>query len=281
MTLPRTPLQALHNLAPYLERWALQADGPTIVTHSSDLLPVRFLGGVRQGGAAMLKLAHSPEEVRGHGLMTFWARGGAAQVYAQSGPALLLERLDAAPSLTQMVEAGEDKQATQILCAVAAQLHQPRPHPWPELLPLPLWFASLQRQAGAGGVWQDCWQVAQSLLQTEWEDQLLHGDLHHANILPRAGAGDWCAIDPKGLLGERGFDFANLFFNPHPSPDPAQLERRLAWVSQIAGLDPQRLLGWIAAYGGLSAAWHREDDDAAQAQKVLAVAQMALHLREP
>jgi aminoglycoside/hydroxyurea antibiotic resistance kinase len=57
---------------------------------------------------------------------------------------------------------------------------------------------------------------------------VLHGDLHHGNVLD-FGLRGWLAIDPKGLLGERGFDFANIFTNPiSPIRGAAS---RVAWRS--------------------------------------------------
>jgi len=70
------------------------------------------------------------------------------------------------------------------------------------------------------------------------------------------------ALDPKGLVGERGFDYANLFCNPDLADptipvaiDPHCFERRVAMVSELAGLSRQRLVQWILAWSGLSAAW--------------------------
>jgi streptomycin 6-kinase len=40
------------------------------------------------------------------------------------------------------------------------------------------------------------------------EEGVLHGDLHHDNVLDFGRRG-WLAIDPHGLFGERGFDYAN------------------------------------------------------------------------
>ena len=96
---------------------------------------------------------------------------------------------------------------------------------------------------------------------------VLHGDLHHDNILD-FGARGWLAIDPQGLWGERGFDFANIFTNPDLS-DPARpvatqpgvFQRRVAVVAQAAGLERRRLLQWILAWSGLSAAWFIADND--------------------
>jgi len=68
---------------------------------------------------------------------------------------------------------------------------------------------------------------------------------------------DWLAIDPKGLLGERGFDFANIFCNPDGpiATAPGRLKRQIDVVASAAALEHRRLLKWVLAYAGLSAAW--------------------------
>jgi streptomycin 6-kinase len=84
------------------------------------------------------------------------------------------------------------------------------------------------------------------------------------------GVRGWLAIDPKGLLGERGFDFANIFTNPdladptHPvATEPGRFARRVEVVVQAARLKRERLLRWILAWAGLSAAWFLTDGDSA------------------
>ena len=64
------------------------------------------------------------------------------------------------------------------------------------------------------------WQAtAQALLADAARGRAsLHGDLHHDNVLDFGPRG-WLAIDPHGLLGERGFDFANIFDHEDGSSD--------------------------------------------------------------
>ena len=95
----------------------------------------------------------------------------------------------------------------------------------------------------------------------------LHGDLHHENILDFGERG-WLAIDPHGLRGERFFDFANIFTNPDLSDLsqpvgvlPGRLEARLKIVAEMAQVEPGRILRWIVAWTGLSAAWFIGDGD--------------------
>lgn len=255
---------------PYLTRWRLRPDGDAIHTPSSDLLPVR--DGER---AAMLKIAHEPEERRGNAVMGWWNGTGAAQVYEHDGEALLMQRLDGRPSLLDMAAAGQDDDATRILCEAAARL--PRAWPWPELPTLRRWFRSLETVApAAGGAFATALSTAHALLDTPQEVGVLHGDIHHQNLL-HSPAGGWLFIDPKGLIGERGFDYANMLCNPdlETAAAPGRLARQARIISETANLDHARLLRWTLAYAGLSAAWHLEDGEATLAQTTLDVARIA------
>ncbi|MFC4456197.1 aminoglycoside phosphotransferase family protein [Deinococcus sonorensis] len=259
---------------PYLTRWQLSPDGLAIHTFSSDLLPVRY-----RGQPAMLKVARADEERHGGALMAWWDGEGAAHVY-QRDPAtgaLLLERVHGQGDLTALVYDGRDDQATQILCAVAARLHTPRRTSFPPLVDLDVWFQALTGACpSGGGVLHEAFQTARALLDTPREVTVLHGDLHHQNVLDGEARG-WLAIDPKGLWGERGFDFANIFYNPDLdlARHPGRLERQVGVVSQAANLDPVRLLRWILAYGGLSATWGLQDGRDGDVRKVLDVARLA------
>lgn len=88
----------------------------------------------------------------------------------------------------------------------------------------------------------------------------MHGDIHHGNILDFGDRG-WLAIDPKGLYGERIFDYANIFCNPDfiTVTNPGRFERQLKIVSELATIAPSQLIKWVIAYAGLSSAWHLED----------------------
>jgi streptomycin 6-kinase len=249
--------------APYLNRWDLVPDGDPIVTPMGRLLPVR-----RDGLPAMLKLAKDEDERFGGLLMEWWGGDGAARVLARDGEAILLERAQGAGSLADMARTGRDDEASLILCAVAARLHAPRPRPLPELISLDRWFKDLEPAAAThGGILVRSLETARTLLADPREVVPLHGDLHHDNVLDFGDRG-WLAIDPKRLVGERGFDYANIFTNPDladptrpVSTQPGRFARRLEVVTAAAGLERRRLLQWILAWTGLSAAWYLEDED--------------------
>ena len=245
---------------PHLEQWGLVPDGAPILTLNSRLLPVR-----RRGQAAMLKLFSEEERVGGD-LMAWWAGDGAAAVLAHDDAAVLLERAEGTASLADMAREGRDDEACRILCAVAARLHAPRDTPVPSLTGLPERFYSLMAAAPAGpAVLAHCADTARSLLAAPREMGVLHGDLHHENVLDFGPSG-WRAIDPKGLIGERGFDFTALFRNPDGTDlsypvavIPERFRRRVDVVAEAAGLERDRLLRWVLASAGLSAAWSLED----------------------
>lgn len=240
----------------YLKRWGLTVDGEAFVSLNGNLLPVR------QGDTpAMLKIARSPEERAGSRLMAWWAGVGAAPVLAHDDQALLMVRAQDAASLAQMVAGGGDDEATGILCAVLARLHAPRPALAPVLVPLAQWFTALWGAAAAhGGVLEHSARAARALLAAPRDVVVLHGDIHHGNVLD-FGARGWLAIDPKGLCGERGFDYANILCNPDDASAlaPESFARRIAIISDVAGIDRHRLLQWVLAWAGLSATWMIED----------------------
>ncbi|MEW6422322.1 MAG: aminoglycoside phosphotransferase family protein [Deinococcota bacterium] len=256
----------------YLREWNLAPDGAPLHTPSSDLLPVRW-----QGQAAMLKLARHDEERVGNGLMVWWGGEGAARVLHHSSEAILLERVEGDLSLTEMVRAGQDDEASRVLCRVLTVLHAPRPQPWPELVPLRRWFRALEQAAPQyGGLLTRALEAARALLAAPQDVRPLHGDIHHGNVLHSRERG-WLAIDPKGLVGEGAFDYANILCNPDlaVATRPGRLARQAWVVANAARLDRERLLRWILAYAGLSAAWWLEDGRPDEAESRLEVAQIA------
>jgi streptomycin 6-kinase len=252
----------------WLRSWDLTPDGPPLRTHSSDLLPVRTATGV----PAMLKLPREPHERRGSLLMRWWSGAGAAHVFAAGeGGALLLERATGTRSLAAWSRDGNDDEAMEVLCRALMRLHAPRTSALPDgLLPLRIWFDDLEPAARVhGGVLRRASDIARRLLDAPEDVVPLHGDLHHDNVLDFGPQRGWLAIDPKGLLGERGFDYGNLFSNPQPPGEvrsevalqPGVFERRFEVVAREARVERTRLLQWIVAYSGLSAAWIIGDGD--------------------
>lgn len=238
------------DFAPWLVRWGLTADGEAFSSPNAWLLPVT------QGGMhAMLKISHAPEEIAGARTMQYWGGRGAARVLALDAEALLLERLTGSRDLTAMARGGEDDAATGVICEVLAVLHVRRATPLPDtLIPLENWFRELAPAAATlGGSYAVAAKTAAELFATSEAPVVLHGDMHHGNVLDSERG--WLAIDPKGLFGDRGYDYANLFCNPWDCAEaPSRFGRRARIISTLANLPLPRLLDWVIAHTGVAAA---------------------------
>jgi streptomycin 6-kinase len=103
------------------------------------------------------------------------------------------------------------------------------------------------------------------LLSSAAAQVLLHGDLHHFNILS-AERSPWLAIDPKGVIGEPAYEAGALLRNPFPKlldlDDPGRLlSRRVSILAEALDLDARRIRGWAVAQAVLAAVWSIEDDE--------------------
>ncbi|WP_225199243.1 aminoglycoside phosphotransferase family protein [Gluconobacter oxydans] len=256
----------------YMSRWHLVAAGTPVQTASSYLVPV-----TRDGSPAMLKVTSDPDERRGNHLMTRWDGQGAAAVLEHDRDALLLERAVSGRTLADLVYAGLDDEATRNLCKTAGLLHSASLLQQEEMRSLKSWFADLFEPSSNDAEWlKGCAGQAHRLLSAPQEQFVLHGDLHHGNVLD-FGTRGWRAIDPKGLYGERTADFAALFLNPDLADSqrpyaisPQRFEHRIRLVSLQAGIEPVRLLRWIHAWSGLSAVWFIKDGIAPETQWAVA-----------
>jgi streptomycin 6-kinase len=264
-------LKARNILMQTIIHWGLIEDGEIITRQSSLLQPVIF-----EGTKAMLKVAMIAEERRGSALMVGWNGDGSAKVFKHQSDILLMERAIAPKSLRQMVLNGSEVEANKIVCGVVAKLHGANCRKVDDLVPLKTWFSGLgHANAKYGGLFGLCSTVADELLNNPMDIVALHGDIHYDNILD-SGKNTWVAIDPKALLGERGFDYANLFCNPTRgiALSETRLRKQVKLIAAEAGLDVTRLLQWIVAWSGLSAAWMLDDGE--NAQVPLTVAENAL-----
>jgi streptomycin 6-kinase len=98
--------------------------------------------------------------------------------------------------------------------------------------------------------------------------RLLHGDLHHENLLFDYRRG-WLAIDPKGVVGELAYEVGAALRNPCQEPglyaEPNIIEKRVDCFSRMLSLDSGRILAWAFAQAILAAIWELEDDGELQA----------------
>ncbi len=106
-------------------------------------------------------------------------------------------------------------------------------------------------------------ELRKKLLSSSKSFILLHGDLHHDNILQHQDR--WLAIDPKGVIGEAEFEIAAfdfMYINELSAQTDVKsiLEQRVERLAQKSGLNAQRINDWLFVRLILMAAWLIEDN---------------------
>ena len=194
---------------------------------------------------------------------------GVVQVHEQMAGAALLERLDPGEPLAALTLAGRDDEATDIL---AMMLGRMAPLDAPDWCPtVERWGEGFARYAASGdravprALVEPAQRIYADLAATQREPALLHGDLHHYNVLSDRARG-WCAIDPKGVVGELEYELGAALRNPFDRPELFAtldiVERRLDQFGLVLGVDVGRARGWCFAQAVLSAIWSVEEGDA-------------------
>ena len=235
-------------------------------------------GKLADGTQVVLKLAPPDKEFANEIVaLRLYAGEGAVRLLEAdpAATALLLERLLPGDTLAAGVE--DDVEATAIAAGVFRQLFRPLPadHPFPTI---DRWGQAFERVAApyAGGFPADLFEPAHQLYfdlcRSAGAPVLLHGDLHHWNILG-AQREPWLAIDPKGVAGEPAYEVGAFLRNHLPQGEDlaAVLRRRARQFSDVLGLDHERVVAWAFATSVLSALWHLEDHGSVPAE-ALAVA---------
>ncbi|OHV59824.1 3'-kinase [Mesorhizobium sp. LCM 4577] len=269
------------------ERWKVSAPELIAETFSSRIWKV-----TREDGSPAIVKDLKPfddvaDELRGEHYLA-WRRGeGAVRLLSRDGHRMLIEYAGDRLLCEHLAEHGDDA-ATAIAAGVMAKLLSSSEHtPPPNLQPLRERYASLfrvakaDRTAGRTSLYVHAADLAERLLADQHEIKPLHGDLHHDNIL--FGPRGWLAIDPKGVLGDPGFDAANMFYNPLDRDDlcldPRRIEHMADIFGETLGQSPRAILDHAIAYGCLSAAWHREDKNAVDENRELAVVEAIRKVR--
>ncbi|HQY93562.1 aminoglycoside phosphotransferase family protein [Caldilinea sp.] len=283
----------LHNLPTlldeYVQRWEL-----TLLPAFTNLSYNYVTPAVRRDGSeAVLKLGVPHRDSRSEReALAFYAGSGCVHLLEADADraALLLARLRPG-ALLRPLAFEDDVQATAIIAEVMRALWRPAPalH---AMLTIGEWAKELVelRATFGGGVGpypSHLIDIAEhlfaELLASSGPPVVLHGDLHHENILSTQG-GRWLAIDPKGVVGEREFEVYALLRNPlgwpFTQPDVAcALRRRIDQVADLLALDRERMRLWSVAQCVLSAWWDYDASNPASGQDDLRIAEILWKLR--
>lgn len=181
---------------------------------------------------------------------------------------LLLERVRPGKMLSTLKD---DEEATHYAADVMLKLWKPATFT-SALIELSDWFKGFDKlrtrfEGGTGPLEKKLVERAEmnvrGFFAEEYTPMLIHGDLHHFNIL--SSERGWLAIDPKGVIGPPGYEVGPLLVNPwgdlRKSKEIERLtKRRIAILSERLGFEKERILEWSIAHAVLSAWWGIEDN---------------------
>jgi streptomycin 6-kinase len=250
------------------QRWGLKALLPFSNLSYNYVAPAVYADGTQ----AVLKLGVPNPELTTEieALRLCHGQGMALLLAADAESGVLVqERLRPGTPLTHLTD---DVQATSIAVQVMRQLWRPAPaqHAFPTIA---RWSAGLGRlrrrfDGGTGPLPPHLVEKAErlfaELFNSMAEPVLLHGDLHHDNILA-AERQPWLALDPKGLVGEPAYEVGTLLYNIAPQflaeQRPERILARRVWqLAEELGFDRERVRSWGVAQAVLSACWTVEDN---------------------
>ena len=196
----------------------------------------------------------------------FYGRGVVRVLETVDG-AVLLERVLPGNSLVSLVLAGRDDEATGILANVIRQMLAEPPG---GCITVEDWGCGFDRYLRSADktIPRDLVEEARDtylrLCGTQKNRRLLHGDLHHENVIFDDRRG-WLAIDPKGVVGEIEYEIGAALRNPVDRPElwasREILQRRIQIFEHALHLDIVRAVRWAFSQAVLSAIWSWEDGE--------------------
>lgn len=237
------------------------------------------------GSRAVLKVGVPNPELQTEieALRIFDGKGMVKLLEADSDAgAMLLERLEPGRPL---VELDDDRRATRVACQVMLDLQRTSSGdgPFPTVSDWAKGFDRLRSKfdGDTGPFPQRLVEQAESdlreLLKSSNKSTLLHGDLHHWNILSAQRA-PWLAIDPKGLIGEPEYETGAWLRNPFPAllkwTEARQvIKRRIDQFAMELGFDRERILAW-GIYQAVLAGWWSYEERNQDWKKWVAIAEL-------
>lgn len=170
--------------------------------------------------------------------------------------ALLLEHVDPGVTLQSQWTPESDLVTTRILAETMRGVR--RTCPQQGFPTVSQWLESIPRFRPPYAA--DATRLQERLSSADSRPWLLHGDLHHGNML-RSGD-QWTVIDPKGVAGPAAFEIYSLLQNPvrvSPGTLVDLLPGRLEVLSHVLGLPVHELAAWGFLGVSMSMAWEIED----------------------
>lgn len=186
---------------------------------------------------------------------------GTVSVLVENDGMLLLERAVSGVSLKSYFPEN-DNDAIHITGECLKQLHQapiPSNHSLPHIKD---WLVALDTDLDIPtDTLHKARGLRDELIATSAKPVLLHGDLHHDNILHNGNS--WVVIDPKGVIGEPAYEIAAFIRNPMPEllehPNASDIiDNRINQFAKTLKLSKKRIINWCYVQAVLAWVWALE-----------------------
>lgn len=250
----------------YKEKWNIDVLSPFNLSYNY-VAPARQ----KDGTLVVLKIGF-PEDKEFkseiNALTLFKGEGICRLIQSEKNEAvMLLEHIHPGIPLSTV---SDDTMATKILASVMKKLWKPLPknhafssiYEWTqELREYPHLYKEHDNPPIPFSFIQKAQELFEYLIATSDVPVLVHGDIHHDNVLSSERDG-WLAIDPKGIAAEAAYETAVMIRSPYEKIRQSQnlediFRKRIILLSKALEIEPQRIHDWCFAQTVLSGVWSR------------------------
>lgn len=194
-------------------------------------------------------------------MLRFFANYGAVTLIDSCDGALLLQRCVPSYSLTNYFP-NDEENSIEIIANVIKKLHSASlKQNMSTVTPLKELLNDLYQLSNvAENYVAKARDFSESLLKTTTKNVVMHGDLHHDNVIYDESAQSWKIIDPAGVIGDPTYEYASFMINPIDKICKCDnalsiIENRIQKFAQIADINPHRLRQWTFVKAVLCLVW--------------------------
>ena len=243
----------------YISQWKLSQPVKLAETFTSTLYKVDS-----SYGRAVLKIftdVGMKDERGGAAFLKNVSEKSAVRLFQSDERAHLLELLSA-PNLYEFSKENEEEKASDIFIKIIKDIHSITHIKFREgLLPFEELFKTFDQvnyPHHLDKILKKGKDLTRYLISTQMKEVLLHGDLHHVNVM-KTESGRFVCFDPKGILGDPSYELGTILKNPWSYPEISLnieiFRKRVENFSNELSLPKDRIVGFAYVHLCLSVLW--------------------------